>query len=100
MSQVAAQVATETSEKAVEMRDKGDVAGAKKLLEGNASYLKDARGRYGLGSGAAPSAAIGKLEALEKKQNEAASNLDADKWDKTRKSMRQDQHKSKVQQSY
>ena len=100
MSQVAAQVATETSEKAVEMRDKGDVAGAKKLLEGNASYLKDARGRYGLGSGAAPSAAIGKLEALEKKQNEAAGNLDADKWDKTRKSMRQDQHKSKVQQTY
>lgn len=100
MSQVAAQVATETSEKAVEMRDKGDVTGARKLLEGNASYLKDARDRYGVGLGAAPKAAIGKLEELEKKQNEAASNLDAQKWDKTRKSMRQDQHKSKVQQTY
>ena len=30
----------------------------------------------------------------------ANSNLDADNWNRTRKSMRHDQHKAKVQQSY
>ena len=100
MSQVTTQIATETSEKAVEMRDKGDIAGARKLLEGNATYLKSARERLGSGLGAAPAATIDALQNLEKKQNEAAGNLDAEKWDKTRKSMRYDQHKSKVQQTY
>lgn len=100
MSQVATQVATETSESAVELRDKGDVTGARKLLEGNAHYLKDARERYGVGADAASPAVVKQLQELEKKQNEAASNLDAQAWDKTRKSMRSDQHKSKMQQSY
>ncbi|MCB1503398.1 MAG: VWA domain-containing protein [Hyphomicrobiaceae bacterium] len=100
MTQVTTQIATETSEKAVELRDKGDISGAKKLLEGNATYLKDAREQYGSGAGAAAPASIGALKELEKKQNEAASNLDAQAWEKTRKSMRYDQHKSKMQQSY
>ncbi len=100
MSQVATQVATETSEKAVELRDKGDVSGARKLLEGNAAYLKDARERYSAGTDAASPASVKELQDLEKKQNEAASNLDAQTWDKTRKSMRSDQHKSKMRQSY
>ncbi|MGD9785352.1 MAG: VWA domain-containing protein [Hyphomicrobiaceae bacterium] len=100
MSQVAAQVATETSEQAVELRDKGDVTGARKLLEGNAAYLKSARERYGIGVGAAPPASVGALNALEEEQRKAASNLDADRWDKTRKSMRAIEHKSKVQQTY
>ena len=100
MSQVATQVATETSERAVELRDKGDVTGARKLLEGNAAYLKSARDRYGSGLGAAPAASIGRLNQLEEKQRDAANNLDADRWDKTRKSMRAIEHKSKVQQTY
>lgn len=100
MSQVATQVATETSEKAVEMRDKGDIAGARKLLEGNASYLKKAREHYGSGADAAPAPAVKELQELEKKQTDAASNLDQQTWDKTRKAMRSDQHKSKMQQSY
>jgi len=100
MTQVTTQIATETSERAVELRDKGDVTGARKLLEGNATYLKDARERYGSGPSPAPAAAIGALEKLEQRQNEAASSLDADQWDKTRKSMRAIQHKSKVQQTY
>lgn len=100
MSQVTTQVATEASEKAVELRDKGDVAGARKMLEGNAQYLKKARESYSVGADAAPAPVVKELQELEKKQNEAASNLDAQSWDKTRKSMRYDQHKSKVQQSY
>lgn len=100
MSQVATQVATETSEQAVELRDKGDVTGARKLLEGNATYLKNARELYGSGSGAAAPAMVKELEELEKRQNEAASNLDAHAWEKTRKSMRYDQHRSKMQQKY
>lgn len=100
MSQVTTQIATETSEKAVELRDKGDITGARKLLEGNAAYLKERRSAYGSGVSPAAPAALGALELLEKKQNEAASNLDADNWAKSRKAMRSDQHKSKVQQSY
>lgn len=100
MSQIATQVATETSEKAVELRDKGDISGARKLLEGNASYLKNARELYGSGADAASASAVKELQELEKRQNEAAGNLDAQAWEKTRKSMRYDQHKSKMQQSY
>ncbi len=100
MTQVTTQIAIETSEKAVELRDKGDISGARKLLEGNAAYLKNARGLYGSGPGAASPAAVKELHELEKKQTKAANNLDAYAWDKTRKSMRYDQHKSKMQQSY
>ncbi len=100
MSQVSTQVATETSEAAVELRDKGDIAGARKLLERNASYLKNARELYGVGVNRASDAAVKELQELEKRQNEAAANLDAQAWEKTRKSMRYDQHKSKMQQSY
>jgi len=82
------------------LRDKGDISGARKLLQGNAMYLKSARELYGVGADAASPATVKELRDLEKKQNEAAANLDAQSWDKTRKSMRYDQHKSKMQQSY
>jgi Ca-activated chloride channel family protein len=100
MSQVAAQIATETSEKAVELRDKGDIAGARKALEDNATYIKRSYETYGSGAAAAPTASIGMLNELEKQSREAADNLDADSWNRTRKAMRSDQHKAKVQQSY
>lgn len=100
LAQVTAQIATEMSERAVELRDKGDIAGARKALEENAAYLNKAKERYGIGAAAAPAASVDALSDLERKSREAASNLDADKWDKTRKAMRADQHKSKVQQSY
>lgn len=100
MSQVTEQVATENSEKAVELRDKGDVAGAKKALEENATFLNRQRSSLGSGEAAAAPAAVQALENLEKKSREAANNLDNDNWDKTRKVMRSDQHKSKVQQAY
>jgi Ca-activated chloride channel family protein len=100
MSQVTEQIATETSEKAVELRDKGDIAGARKMLEDNAFYLNRQKSALGMGALAAPEASISTLDKLEAKSREAAANLEGESWDKTRKMMRQDQHKSKVQQSY
>ncbi len=100
MTQVTEQIATETSEKAVELRDAGDITQARKMLEDNAAYLN--KQKSSLGSGAAPASAkaVEALDALEKKSREAATNIDGDNWDKTRKGMRYDQHKSKVQQKY
>lgn len=100
MSQVAAQIATETSERAVELRDKGDIDGARKLLRDNAAYLAKSRTRYGSGAGAAAASYVGALKELEAQSAEAASNLDSDDWAKTRKTMRYEQHKSKRQQTY
>ena len=100
MSQVTEQVATENSEKAVELRDKGDVTGARKALEDNALYLNKQKSALGSGAMAAPSASIQALDKLEAKSREAAESLDGEEWGKTRKTMRQDQHRAKVQQSY
>ncbi len=100
MVRVTEQVATETNEKAVELRDKGDVAAARKLLEENALYLRRSKEKLTSGAGAAPPAAAKALGELETKNLDAAGNLDPDKWATTRKSMRSDQHKSKVQQTY
>lgn len=100
MSQVTRQIATEQSEKAVELRDKGDIAGARKVLEDNVQYLKKSRDTYASGAAPAPTASVGSLSELEKQNEEAASNLEAGTWDRTRKLMRQDQHKAKVQQAY
>jgi Ca-activated chloride channel family protein len=90
MTQVTTQIATERNEKAVTLRDKGDLAGARQLLQDNADYLKEKAREY-----SAP-----ELEAMERKNKRQAQNLDDDNWARTRKSMRHDQHRSKVQQSY
>lgn len=100
MSQVTQQIATEKSEMAVELRDKGDVEGARKALEENAAYIKRTRGALSTGSLPAPQASVSALDDLEKQNREAASSLDDDSWGRTRKTMRNDQHKSKVQQAY
>lgn len=100
MSQVAAQIATEASEKAVELRDKGDIKGARKALQDNAAYIKRSYETYGSGRAAAPKASIGVLNALEEQNRQAAQKLDEKDWKRTRKTLRRDQHKSKVQQSY
>ena len=54
MSQVTQQIATEKSEKAVELRDAGDIAGARKVLEENADYLKRSRDVFTSGAAPAP----------------------------------------------
>lgn len=100
MSQVTEQIATENSEKAVELRDAGDITAARKVLEDNAFYLNRQKSALGAGLMAAPSASISTLDKLEEKSREAAENLEGEAWDKTRKAMRHDQHKAKVQQSY
>jgi len=100
MSQVTAQIATEQSEKAVELRDKGDITGARKVLEDNATYIKRANEQFSVGAAAAPAPSISTLNELEKQSREAADNLEAGNWDRTRKTMRYDQHKTKAQQSY
>lgn len=100
MSQVTEQIATENSERAVELRDKGDITGAKKVLEDNASYLKEKRDSYASGAAAAPTASVEALGRLEKESREAANNLEGESWDRTRKAMRSDQHRAKAQQTY
>ncbi len=100
MSQVTEQIATENSEQAVELRDKGDIAGARKVLEDNALYLKQSRDTYSSGAAPAATASIKGLSDLEKQSVEAANNLDEEAWSRTRKMMRSEQHKAKVQQSY
>jgi Ca-activated chloride channel family protein len=100
MSQVTQQIATEKSEQAVELRDKGDIDGARKVLEENANYLKQQRDIYASGAAPAPMASVGALTDLETKSREAAGKLEANDWDRTRKTMRYDQHKAKVQQAY
>lgn len=100
MSQVTEQVATENSERAVELRDQGDIKGARKALEDNAAYLNAQKNSLGVGALAAPSASISKLDKLEEKSREAANSLEGESWDRTRKMMRSDQHKAKVQQTY
>lgn len=100
MSKVTMQIATEQNEKAVMLRDKGKVEEARKVLESNAAYLKSQQQTLGTGAGAASEATVRELKKLEASNRSAASNLDADNWNKTRKAMRYDQHRAKNQQAY
>lgn len=100
MSQVTEQIATENSEKAVDLRDAGDIAGARKVLEENASYLGRQKNALGSGAAPAPASALSTLDKLQSESRAAAENLDGESWDRTRKAMRGAQHKSKVQQAY
>lgn len=90
MAQVVTQIATRRSEKAVSLRDRGDVAGARALLEKNAKYLGRKAAEY-----KAP-----ELKDLERKSREAAKGMSGSSWAGTRKAMRARQHRQKVQQSY
>jgi Ca-activated chloride channel family protein len=55
---------------------------------------------FSTGSAAAPEPSVKTLSELESRNEEAAKNLDGEEWNKTRKAMRYDQHKAKVQQKY
>jgi Ca-activated chloride channel family protein len=90
---VVTQIATERSEKAVALRDSGKVEEAKKLLQENAAYLAEEAEKQ-------PSAAAAPLQSLSKRNLTDAENLNDGDWDRTRKSMRANQYKNKVQQSY
>ncbi len=90
---VTTQIATERSEKAVELRDQGKMEEAKQLLQENAAYLKRQAEQL-------PAAAAAPLGEMSAKNARDAENLNSDVWDRTRKSMRANQYKSKTQQSY
>jgi Ca-activated chloride channel family protein len=100
LSEVTTQIATERSEKAVELRDKGDLKAARILLQENATYLMNSRSDFASGEAPASPKALKELKKLEEESNVAADSLDADKWAKTRKAMRYQQHKAKQRQSY
>jgi Ca-activated chloride channel homolog len=91
---VARQIATETNEKAVSLRDDGKVEDARRLLRENADYLS----RQAESIGSAPAAAP--LRELSKKNSQDADNLGGENWERQRKIMRAQQYKDKTQQSY
>jgi Ca-activated chloride channel family protein len=93
MAAVARQVATETNEKAVSLRDSGKVEEARKLLKENADYLDKQ-------AGSLPAASAAPLRELSKKNSVDAENLNEANWERQRKVMRAQQYKDKTQQSY
>ena len=90
MTAVTTQIANETSEQAVMLRDQGDIAAAKELLEKNADYLNTMAGKL-----AAP-----ELSGLGQQNLDNANALSEEDWTKSRKEMRAQQHKQKYQQKY
>lgn len=84
------QIAVERSKEAVLLRDKGRKEEARKLLEGNAAYLRQEAKKL-----QAP-----ELDSLGAQNESAASKLDAGEWAKQRKSLRRDQYRLETQQSY
>jgi len=85
------QVANEESQKAIELRDQGDIEGAKSVLKQNAIYL-DTLGQQ-LSS---PKLLEQKAEALQD-----ATELERDEdWNKTRKQLKERQYKRATQQTY
>ena len=82
-------IAVETSKRALELRDAGKVDEAKAALVHNAAYLEENAKKYG----------SAKLEIYGTINVRDASNLEADDWKATRKSMREEQTQRDMQQS-
>ena len=87
----AEQVANELNREAVQLRDKGDIEGAKSILQKSADYLDN------LGQSlASPKLLEQKEEALQD-----ADDLENEKeWNKKRKELKERQYKRSTQQSY
>lgn len=84
------QLANERNILATSLRDRGDVDGARRVLLGNSKYLEENALRY-----KSPV-----LSSRSKDNVSQALNLDAAKWAKNRKLMRQLQNYDAVQQAY
>ncbi len=85
------QVANEYSKKAVELRDKGDISGARAILNKSADYLQSNATKL--------SSSVLKEQEMEARQD--AQELDDSKnWLRTRKVLREKQYKRSKQQSY
>lgn len=90
MGDISTQLANEVHEKAVQLRDKGDVDAAKQLLEGYASDL-DSQAATGI----APAAPM-----AQQFRNDAESLASDQNWNRTRKAMKAYEYKNSTQQSY
>ena len=88
MAECVLQIANDQNKLATALRDKGDVEGAKRVLNANGIYLE--RNAHAYGST--------QLQSRSKSNFSAASALGGADWAKTRKGMRQDQHMDASQQ--
>lgn len=87
----AEQVANEESRKALDLRDQGDIEGAKSVLEKSADYLSN------LGQSlSSPKLLEQQVEALQ----DAEELEDEQQWNKKRKELKERQYKRATQQSY
>ncbi|MCA9635621.1 MAG: VWA domain-containing protein [Myxococcales bacterium] len=83
-------IANERNRLALDLRDRGEVLQAQRLLQANSDYLDEAAARY-----ASPKL---KKQALDNSSD--AKNLDAEGWNRQRKVMRKRQYELDVQQSF
>ena len=91
MGDITTQLANEVHEEAVQLRDKGKVEDAKKLLNGYAQELD----QQAASSGVAAAAPI-----AEQFRADAGKLDDEANWNKNRKVMKATEHKTKTMQSY
>lgn len=97
MSAVTVQIATEESERAVTLRDKGQIEEAKKVLEKNAAILKKRAAELAPKDQEPKSTTLGRLG---EKYEQDAKKITSQDWDRNRKALRADQIREKNQQSY
>lgn len=95
LAKVAEQKVTLAEEEAVKLRDKGDIAGARQLLQGTLSTLGAVSAMPALSE-----ADRKRLTTKQKTTKETAEALAGPEWGKTRKKMRYEQLKSKRMQTY
>jgi len=84
------QIAVEKNKAAVQLRDKGHVKEAEKVLKENAVYLQNEAKKYD----------SDRLRQQSEENKKAAGKLEGRDWRKQRKLMRKDQHTIQKQQAY
>ncbi len=84
------QVTIQKSKEAVQLRDKGDILGAQKVMKENVEYLKSSA--QGLSS---PT-----LDNLEREMRQDADDMGKKDWNKNRKTIIEKQYKRETQQQY
>jgi Ca-activated chloride channel family protein len=90
MVEAVALIASERNQFAVVLRDQGKVEEARTVLQDNVKYLQKNSVQY-----KAP-----KLKGMSEINFEDANNLDEKQWNRQRKSMRREQNRTDLQQSY
>lgn len=86
-------VANLTNKKAMELRDKGDVEGARRMFLGNSAFLQDNAGRLGGSSRLSGGARTNDMNARE-------AGGSSSEWNDSRKKMVEGQNRTGMQQSY